>query len=680
MSFSEIWQQIGTGTRILPDPDPNSPPLVFATHEEMECAFMLRLAGCRDDGDLSQQQILVQVRRDLVRLWWDEELGALYHFWEGSLSPEALALPFANLFPPVCADLFSIGLFMTKRDLSLSRAHAHFQPEVARCVERVAESHGWLLSAFLRMWDRVRALDFGDPFFEVLFNLFRMPPVSRELYDMILRLRRSISDGLLRRDDRDPEMSLVRRFVTLFGCQFPISRGIFANTFSDLFFGSIELGEWQFPKCHPMSRAERLDFPRWIKHADQRIRFCPKTVTGVNGGLRIVWDNGSRPRSFFTKLWSHTRPKPLRACERRYEWAHATHGYGPRPTETPPSSQFDGDIFLDFREMAIYMLLEAFGAGPSVSFLLDGYSAGSFHIVTAEVENAVFSPKPNRYGRPEVTNEQRQEYASQYSANPVAFIETSLLVVMLGLNDCHRDNFCSGSTSSTGGRSTLQIIDFVPPGGLIPGWWPTRSWVLERIRCSHLLPESAFPLNEKHIEDAIRSLNEKLSNLQRREIPIAVYPPIEGQRPLQQILDDENCRKLIRGDNSMTCSKFILDIEGQIRNLFFERKVGKLDGRTPGELFGFTDVEQIWTAEQFDSAVAAVAKANFGWTDEDFDSFLKSVMVQLEQDPSHRKQEVRHTSVNYALAQLRWLSIWLEWQVPSVMDCFVPQDAHVTSP
>jgi hypothetical protein len=123
-----------------------------------------------------------------------------------------------------------------------------------------------------------------------------------------------------------------------------------------------------------------------------------------------------------------------------------------------------------------------------------------------------------------------------------------------------------------------------------------------------------------------------------------------------------------------------LDIEEQIRNLFFERKVGKLGGRTPGELFGFTDVEQIWTAEQFDSAVAAVAKANFDWTDEDFDSFLKAVIVQLEQDPSDRKQEVRHTSVNYALAKLRWLSIWLEWRVPSVMDCFVPPDAYVTSP
>jgi hypothetical protein len=153
-----------------------------------------------------------------------------------------------------------------------------------------------------------------------------------------------------------------------------------------------------------------------------------------------------------------------------------------------------------------------------------------------------------------------------------------------------------------------------------------------------------------------------------------VYPPIEGERPLADILDDSNLGTPIAGGSPVTCSAFILDIEAQVRTLFFDTKGGRLDGRTPGELFGFTDLDQMWDAGKFDSAVAAGAKAHLRWQGYDFDHFLKAVIDELaRQDRPDPKQEVRHMSANYALAQLRWLSIWMEWWVPIIMECFAPQ-------
>jgi hypothetical protein len=471
-------------------------------------------------------------------------------------------------------------------------------------------------------------------------------------------------------------MSLVRRFVTLFGSQFPISRSVFANTFSDLFFGSIEQGNWSFPEYAPEAgRGVKADFPRSIESAGQTIRFCPKKVTGVNGGLRIEWDNGSQLRSFFTKLWSHTRPRPLRACEGRFQFAHDSQPFGQRPTQTLPSSEFDGDIFMDFREMTIYMLLEAFGAGPLVSFVLDAYSAGSFHIVTAEVRNAVFPPRRSPHtGISGATDEQRQQYAQQYSANRVAFLEKCLLVGILGLDDCHRDNFCSGSTDSTRpGTSTLQIIDFVPPRARMYNSAPDRDEVMEWIRRSDLVPQSAFPLNEEDLQQAFNNLNVKFSQLRRRKIPIAVYPPIEGQRPLADLLDDTKRGELICPGDPVTCSEFVVDIETQIRELFFKLELSEFGGRTLGALFGFTDLDKIWNRTQFDSAVDGALKAHFHFKFSALEDFLTDVIDRLEKDYSLPEQKVRILSVNYALAQIRWLSIWLEWRVSSIMKCFSPQ-------
>jgi hypothetical protein len=93
-----------------------------------------------------------------------------------------------------------------------------------------------------------------------------MPPIARELYDDPLKVRRAISDTFVR-DGLGRDISLVRRFVIVFGCQFPVSRGIFANSFSDLLFGSLERGDWIFSEDDPSATAVvKRDFPRSIEY------------------------------------------------------------------------------------------------------------------------------------------------------------------------------------------------------------------------------------------------------------------------------------------------------------------------------------------------------------------------------------------------------------------------------
>lgn len=106
----------------------------------MECALMLRLARRDHCLERDQPDILVRVRRELARLWWDGELRALSQCWERILPPAVFTLPFAQLFPSVCGNVYLAGFYMSKRGSSLSTAYAQFQPEVAESIEEVAAS------------------------------------------------------------------------------------------------------------------------------------------------------------------------------------------------------------------------------------------------------------------------------------------------------------------------------------------------------------------------------------------------------------------------------------------------------------------------------------------------------------------------------------------------------------
>jgi hypothetical protein len=190
------------------------------------------------------------------------------------------------------------------------------------------------------------------------------------------------------------------------------------------------------------------------------------------------------------------------------------------------------------------------------------------------------------------------------------------------------------------------------------------------------VPHSAVPLDEAELQQAFDNLLAKFSQLHRRKLPIATYPPIEGQRPLADLLDDSKRSELICGGNAVTISEFVLNIEMQIWDLFFEQTPREFGGRTLGELFGFTDLNQIWNPAEFEVSVFLSVDGYDPCKCYVFDDFLKDVIAHLEQDLSLPKQDVRKASVNYALAQMRWFSIWMERRVSSAIDCFSRRESR----
>jgi hypothetical protein len=105
---------------------------------------------------------------------------------------------------------------------------------------------------------------------------------------------------------------------------------------------------------------------------------------------------------------------------------------------------------LDFRDVALYILLEAFGFGPQVTFLSDAYSAGSFHILTKGL-SAEFSgdlhPVPEDH--------------RLFSRHAVDFLELALIQLIFGLRDVHRDNCCLACDQF--GNRRAMLIAFKHP-------------------------------------------------------------------------------------------------------------------------------------------------------------------------------------------------------------------------
>jgi hypothetical protein len=113
-----------------------------------------------------------------------------------------------------------------------------------------------------------------------------------------------------------------------------------------------------------------------------------------------------------------------------------------------------------------------------------------------------------------------------------------------------------------------------------------------------------------------------------------------------------------------------LNIESQIWDLFFERPLGEFDGRTLGALFGFSDIEKLWDRQAFNEAAAAASEACRRRPSHKFDDFLADLCQCL--GVAVPPADVRNPSANYALAQLRWFSNWLEYRVASFHQCFIP--------
>jgi hypothetical protein len=645
----------------------------------MEAAFMLRIAGRIDCGVDERAAIVSEVRRALAASWADAELTAIRQLFEGILLPATWTASLASLFRPGCEEVFSVNAWTMPPDFSLASGYAHFERQMGTMVDDIVKSEAGFRLALDLAFELAHIVRYGDTFFHSLFALFRMPPATRDLYDSFLTLRRWFSDVVIAADDFDPAISIVHRLVGTFRRQFPLSRGIFANSFTDLLFGSVDEGTWEFPEDDYRKGGSKRDFPRSIARGNEMIEFLEKAVTGVNGGVQIEWTTDDETRRFFTK--SSCRPRPRRQCPFNFRdyFDHPARGFVLPLTETYSPSKHGGDIFLDFREITIYMLLEALGAGPPVTFIFDGYSTASFHIVTEEVPEAVFPVRRDGRQRSRLSvdlDEQRRDYEERYSENPVGFLETCFLAALLGLNDCHEHNLCSGSTGS--GTATLQIIDFVPPSAQANSWMPEWGQIRQWVEECGLLPASALPVTDADFSAATASLGKKLAHLRPRPIPLAVYPPLDGQPPLAHLLDFEARGEPISEGPATPCSKFVLHIETQIWDLFFEQQVGKLNDRTLGSLFGFHDLGKLWDRGRFNEAAAAASRASRRRSFDKFDPFWKDLYARMEGGEPAPEPDVRNPSVNYALAQMRWFSNWLDYRFATFQTCYVDRDARFT--
>jgi hypothetical protein len=109
---------------------------------------------------------------------------------------------------------------------------------------------------------------------------------------------------------------------------------------------------------------------------------------------------------------------------------------------TRPAFCHLSSMSLDFREIALYILLEALDVGAPVTFLFDAYSAGSFHIITKGL-SADF-PKG----------------AEEFDNHRITFLELALIKLLFGLRDIHQSNFCLTKIDQSSLTRKAMLVDF----------------------------------------------------------------------------------------------------------------------------------------------------------------------------------------------------------------------------
>jgi hypothetical protein len=181
------------------------------------------------------------------------------------------------------------------------------------------------------------------------------------------------------------------------------------------------------------------------------------------------------------------------------------------------------------------------------------------------------------------------------------------------------------------------------------------------------------------IREAVKTILKKIKRLPSRPLPLAVYPtvtlnpspPTPGPFPLIDLLDDDK-RKQLFGDTPVKLHEFISNIETQIWEIFFGCPVPDFGDRTVGALFGFTEIDQLWTREEFDKAVATVVKLEGDSKPKKFQSFFNAVWTTVE-DSRPEKSRVsvptwkdENPTARYAIALMKWFLISLEERIASV--------------
>jgi hypothetical protein len=619
----------------------------------IEHDVLSRVGRSIDLGFEGTPERCLEVRRNVICQWWNEEVTVLQDMFDAGLETLSTS-EISTLFGGEGWRITGSHRLTGPEDVWSIRGHWEcmrvFGPDIALGCHTI--------HAFLGEWSGImrwfRFFDFQ--FFQVLFSLFRMPPMSHDLHQRLAKIRQSIS-GALVADRRHPEISLVRRFAVVFGSQFPVSRGVFASSFADFVFGSLADVSWRYLKDDGETTDEIPDFPRSAisKSSGQELSFYPKPTVGVNGGLMIKWKRNDADHVFFSKLChcSLGRPASLDTMGRFIALGHQFKQYG---SYTKPGSSHLARMALDFREIAIYVLLEAVGMGPRVIFFIDAYSAGSFHILTEKVEKAIFP-----------TSEQTaHKYEKRYKKNPREFLDALIIVLILGLRDCHRNNFCctrvAESSSPLQRKSyALKIIDFIAPEGEREPEFPEYETESCHFRRSPLLSGVSPRFTE--LRSALDSAIDKLGHLSPPQFRLAVYPRSDRSPDFASLIDGTDVTA-----QGISYSDFLLNVEAQIRDHLLGSALTESRGPTLAESFGLTDTERIWKGEEFERAIGSATQDPNIVT---FNPFFDSVFRSIEQtEPPSMPSGPANKSVNYALTMLRWFGIWIGRRIANMKQYF----------
>jgi hypothetical protein len=249
--------------------------------------------------------------------------------------------------------------------------------------------------------------------------------------------------------------------------------------------------------------------------------------------------------------------------------------------------------------MAIYVLLEALGIGPRVSFLIDAYAASSLHIFTEQFEGAHFpgdevqSPWPNRF------TVFCQDHAMEC-------LEMVLFLKLMDLGDTHGNNFCLCDAGAP-----FRLIDFITPDmrSLTSIQAFAVDWAIQRpFGTSYQFGVLGDPCA------AFSVLKSKLDSLPPPRLRRLIYPFMRGTA-FTDVLTGPGDAVAPDGkfEERIPLEEFLARLELKFRSMFFEDEIVRGDGSAPmtlGRLIGFTEMEAIWAPARFEEAVAAFLDAD----------------------------------------------------------------------
>jgi hypothetical protein len=249
--------------------------------------------------------------------------------------------------------------------------------------------------------------------------------------------------------------------VRKFAVGFPISRGVFASTFAAALLPPGKSIQWSYePGARPPDPyaadtgaacppAAIADFPRFAAYEGKVfVKFLPKPIRGGNAGLLVVVsiqdpEGGFREVVFFPKSFNGSGGMNVVRSDGAENFRGSFSALG--SSEAGGEGQLQLWSFpLDFREMICYMLLEATGHGPPVTFFLDADVAGSLWILTRGVVGA-----------------SGDAYALKFAAAPSQFCASAALAALWGLEDLNPTNFCCVDPAPDS-QFPITFFDFVP--------------------------------------------------------------------------------------------------------------------------------------------------------------------------------------------------------------------------